>query len=877
MLIQLGENNKTEGLEESVMTQWIPNRDYSFKDTNDACVQLATSLLESYSLTRGCLRILGKKLQDQLVFGFFDVGTDIILQGESGRDVFMLCSGQIDVLVENQIVVEMPSPTLVGDKGIVSLNSQRAATIRISGDGPALVLKIPMESFIRDFQNKKIPDLSFSQEQGIFESVYEAVQQRLFEFIYLQKSLWEKVTNMSRQLNEQILAKQLDNKKNPGWSAEVWQVVQNHLKVKYNIAWPANIPINEKTLYAFLRRILDRKYSDTSKPDAITKKTLEWRSILSNISSRVLKSLPDKAKPIPPLDLELFNPNIYRMRITGLLNQLQNRYEKKNTEHEEGLKKQPTEAFFGKGDRSNEFNLSKYLDYFETYYQLKNSKRLMAQVAQKCALIAAECENSFNSSVVKMQNFIEQVKTRNLSLDETATESKSDPSVVQSWIATLARGIQHFQNTSNTVQGQSLGVISFNPKTVPNFNALLKSHKVKFTRDQISQAYTNLVNNLAFQSEYLTTEVLHRTFHLSAMERGDFIPEEEILKNFWFPLSDKVSLNVGGFQLANLKSCMLTGKQFLMSNVKKENKSNDEKYSISSEKETLFFVLPPDKIPWFVQNNPEPEVLVEEYLPLMQWFIDKCLEQFSYLVDCRDRVVNEWTEIRNSLIRSNKIELFEKKALKLPKDDLKRIISWLNRALNISLNPSEEIVSSQLSKKIYNAFLHSTKTENPGLSIEQCGNQAYTKWRNLLYDIVGQIPALNRIVKKIPGRASRPAFNILAKQLTPLLSPLMKDTWEKRNPITSGTPNLNLLAVLHPERHKNSHAVIQLFERIVQVFASNTEILIQEIKGHKDTLSQLYDQQSNADISTTTGSSQVDIIKESSLLLVTSLKNLSQS
>ena len=567
------------------------------------------------------------------------------------------------------------------------------------------------------------------------------------------------------------------------------------------------------------------------------------------------------------------------MRITGLLNQLQNRYEKKNIKHEEGLKKQPAEAFFGKGDRSNEFNLSKYLDYFEAYYQLKNSKRLMAQVAQKCALIAAECENSFNSSVVKMQNFVEQVKTRNLSLDETATESKTDPAVVQSWIATLARGIQHFQNTSNTVQGQTLGVISFNPKTVPNFLALLKSHKVKFTRDQISQAYTSLVNSLAFQSEYLTTEVLHRSFHLCAMDRGDTIPEEELLKNFWFPLTDKISLNVGGFQLTNLKSCMLTGRQFLMSggDGNGEKRSNEEKYTISSEKETLFFVLPPEKIPWIVQNKPEPEVLLEEYLPLMQWFIDKCLEQFSFLVSCRDRVVNEWTEIRNSLMRSNKIELFEKKALKLPKDDLKRIISWLNRTLNISLNPSEEIVSSQLSKKIYNAFLHSTKTEHPELSIEQCGNQAYTKWRNLLYEIVGQIPALNKIVKKIPGRASRPALNILAKQLTPLLSPLMKDTWEKRNPITSGAPSLNLLAVLHPEKHTNSFSVIQLFERIVQVFANNTEILIQEIKGHKDTLGQLYDQQSNADISTTTGTNQVDIIKVTSLLLVTSLKNLSKS
>ncbi len=860
------------------MTQWGSNQYYSFKETNIACVQLATSLLDSYSLTRGCLKMLGTKLLDQLMFGFFDSSSDIILQGESGRDIFLLCSGQIDVLVDGQVVVKMPSPTLVGDKGIVSMNSQRAATIRISGDDPALVMKIPMESFVRDFKNKKLPDVSFSQEQGIFENVFDAVQQRLFEFMYLQKSLWEKVTNMSQQLNEQVLAKQLDNQKDLGWSAEVWHIVQNHLMVKYNIAWPANIPINEKTFYAFLRRILDRKYGNTSKPEQLTQKTQEWRSILSNVSSRVLKSLPDKSKPIPPLDLELFNPNIYRMRISGLLNQLESRYKSDRVPVEgEEIKKQPAENFFGKGDRSNEFSLSNYLDYFEEYYQLKSSKRLMAQVAQKCALIAAECENSFNVSVVKMQNFIEQVKGKNLSLDDTAEASKIDPAVVQSWIATLTRGILHFQNTSNTVAAQTLGVIHFNPKTIPNFNALLRAHKVKFTREQINQTFNSLMKTTGFQAEYLTNAVLHQAFHLCAVERGDTIPEEEIVKNFWFPLTDNSSMNYGDYQVANLKSCMLVGKNFLKGVDQPEDENPSETYTITSEKETLFFALPIEKIPWFAEKNPEPQVLTESFLPLMQWFMDKCIEQFSYLVESRDRIVNEWSEIRNSIIRSKKIELFEKRALKLPKDDLKRIITWLNRTLNISLDPKTEIVSSQLSKKIYNTFLRLTKTENPALSVEQCGNQAYTKWRNLLYEIVDQIPALNRAITKLPGRASRPAFNILAKQLTPLLSPLMKDTWEKRNPITSGKPRLNLLSILLPEKHGGSSAVIQLFEQIIMVFANNTELLIQEIRSHKQTLSQLYEQQSKADVSAVQSGGQVDIRKESSLQLLTSLTNIAES
>lgn len=858
------------------MKQWAPNQLYSFSETNKSCLQLGISLLDSYSLTRGCLKMLGKKLQDQLRFGFFDVGFDIILQGESGRDIFLLCSGQIDVLVDNQVVVNMPSPALVGDKGIVSLNSQRAATIRIAGDEPALVIKIPMESFIRDFKNKQIPDVSFSQEQGIFENVFEAVQQRLFEFIYLQKTLWEKVANVSQQLNEQIMAKQLDNQKNPGWSGDIWQIVQNHLKVKYNIAWPENIPINEKTLYAFLRRILDRKYADTSKPNVAQQKTQEWRSILSNISGRVLKSLPDQSKPIPPLDLELFNPNIYRMRISGLLNQLENRYKKNRTAKDGEMKKQPPEAFFGKGERSNEFDLSSYLDYFEEYYQLKNSKRLMAQVAQKCALIAAEIENSFNASVVKMQNFIEEVRKRNLKLSETTTSSKIEPSMIQSWVATIARGIQHFQNTANTMQGQTLGVIHFNPKTIPTFTGLLKSHKVKFTRDQINQTFEQFMSTLGFQSEYLTPSMLHNLFHICSVERGDTIPETELLSHIWFPLTDGVSLNYDDYQVASLKACMMIGREFLKHKRPEEEESEKSgpTHTVTTEKDTLFLILPTDKLPWMIKKQPESEELIETFLPFMQWFTDKCLDQLVYFQNSRDRMIDEWTEIRNSLIRSSKIELFEKRALKLPKEDLNRIITWLNRTLNISLDPNTEIVSSQLSKKIYNAYLHATKMENPELSVEQCGNQAYTKWRNLLYEIVDQIPALNRIIPKFPGRATRPVMNILAKQLTPILSPIMKETWEKRNPLTSGTPSLNLLAVLHPDKHESTFAVIKLYEEVVRVFTANTEALIQEIKAHKQTLSQLYEQQSKSDVSTAQGSVQVDMRKESSLQLVASLASI---
>ncbi|MCP4751541.1 MAG: cyclic nucleotide-binding domain-containing protein [Proteobacteria bacterium] len=856
------------------MTSWETNRYYSFKGTNHECVRIATGLLNSYSLTKGCLKTLGKKLQQRLEFGFFDDGTEIIRQGESGRDVYLLCSGVIDVLVDEQVVVQMFSPTLVGDKGIVSMNSQRAATIRISGEGQALVIKIPMESFIRDFKDAALSDASFSQEESIFGNVFTSIQQRLFEYIFLQKSLWEQVTNTTRLLNQQIIAKHLDNQKDPGWNEETWRIAQNYLKNKFNLSWPANVAANVQTLTTFMRKYLDRKYSDTSNREVLNKKTQEWRDLLTNIGGRVLKSLADKEKPVSLLDLDLFNPNIYRMRLMGLQNQLEKRYAKQ-PKKQDAVKKQQSVVFYGKGERSNEFNLSQYLIYFDRFYNVKNPKRLLAQVAQKCALISAECENNFNVSVVKMQKFLEEVKSRNLTLDDGTADSQTDPSQMQSWITTLIRGVEHYRDTSQSVQAQTLGKIKFDPKTYPNFTNMLKSHRVKFTREQMSQAFANLINNLRFQSEFLSSEVLHDVFHLCAIERGDSIPEEEILKCYWIPVSDDIILKHNDYNYLMLQECTLFGGKLMRSKQNKNQGDPESVYELTSERPSVLFVLQPNKLPWMTNKNPLPQFMIEQYLPLMQWLIDETIEQFLYLMSCRDRIVKEWGEIRKGLIRSEKIAKFEKKALKLPKTDHYNIINWLNNSYAMGLDPAKPLTSNQISKKIYNFFLRSTTEANPELSVEQCGNQAYTKWRNLLYEVVGQIPALNKVVSNFPRKAVRPVLNILAKQLTPLLSPFMKDIWEKRNPLTSGAPNLNLLPVLHPDKHESCKVAVELFENIMTVFSKNTQQLFVEIEEHKDTLYQLNEQQANIDTSAGQGGDQVDIRKESAQQLVSLLQEIS--
>lgn len=856
------------------MMPWDLNRYYPFKATNKECIQIVISLLNSYPLTKGCLEILGNKLKDRLEFGFFEGNNDIIRQSESGRDVFLLCSGTIDVLVDNRVVVQMFSPSLVGDKGIVSLNSQRAATIRISAEEQALVVKIPMEDFIRDFKNTKIPDESFLQEKSIFENVFENVQKRLFEYIYLQKSLWEQVTNTCNILNQQIVAMQLDNKKDPGWTDDYWLVAQNFLKDQYNISWPHNVSVNVQTLHAATRNFLDRKYAKYSKPDLASRKNKEWRNILTNISNRVLQNIPEKQRPIPSLDLELFNPNIYRMRLINLQKQLEKRYATKK--HTEAVaKKNPPKLFFEKGERTNEFNLSRYLTYFNGSFDIKNPKRLLAQVAQKCALIAAECENNFNISAVKMQQFLEKVKSRNIKTNVTATDSAKDPSQVKSWITTLNRGIDHFRSTAKSIRAKELGLVHFDPNIHPLLIDILKTHRVKLTREQMSHAFTSLVNYVNFQSNLLSKEQLFQNFHLCIVGRGDTIPEKELKSNYWFPLSDDISFNHSGKKIANLKSCALIGYEAIGTQEDDPGKDSETAYDLTAPHESLLLVLPQSNCPWFQKDNPAPQAFIEQYLPFMQWLINKYFEQFLHLKSQRDNIVQEWMEIRNGIERSEKIALFEQKPLKIPKDDHFRIINWLSRSFGMKLDASDSIVSSQISKRIYNFFVQSTTTEHPDLSIEQKGNLAYTKWRNLLFELVDQIPALNKAISAHPGKAPRPVLNILTKQLTPLLSPLMKETWQKRNPITSGTPSLNILSIFHPEKHESCKAAIKLFKNVLDIFAKNVSHLIKELQFHNDLLAEFSKKRDYTDVSGGQSAVQIDIRKESIQQLIKILQNLS--
>lgn len=851
--------------------QWESNQYYSLKEADPMCLKIVVSLLKAYPLTKGCLDALGVQLQEKLEFGFFNIGKDIITEGKSGRDIFLLCTGKMDVLVNNQIVVKMESPSLVGEKGIISENSKRAATIRITDEDEALVVKIPMGSFLRDFNDKKIRDDQFTQVEKIYQNLFQGIQERLFDYIYLQKHLWEETNSTLELLNTQMLAKSLDNKKDPGWEPEIWSIVQRFLKIKLGFNWPASAPLNITNLRIGVLKFLDKKYASLEPAKSHMIKQREWRNFLLSVSERVLKSLPENKKIFPLPQLELFNPSIYKMRLIDLLRKLEKRFEKSKIEKE----KKSHNDFFGVGERSNEFNLINYLAIFYKNFQTKNPRRIQAQIAQKIASIAAECENQFNQSVVKMQNFIADVKKRNIATKSEATSHQINMEKINQLVSTLQRGMDIYRDNAATFFSGEIGRVKFDPNRYPTFSTFQVTLRSQPLRKQMHSSFFTILKAFNFQKNILTNESLQSLFHICLMEKKDYILPKEMYANYWFIFSDEAKLKHEDEPILDLKPGLKIGGDFWGVQQKKDVVESDSKVSVLSEDIGLVLILPIINLPWTSNQNPTNQVLVEEYLPLMQWLFDKQIEQFMFLKEIRDQCVQQWTELKKMLELSQKTNQFEQKSLRLPREEGFQISAWLKDNLGLNVDQNEALISNQLAKRIYNYVLRATSSDKPELSIEQCGNLAYTKWRNILFDIVGQISSLNKIVKALPENPPAPVFDRLVKKLTPVLSEIMADIWTKQNPILSGNPTLNILSVLHPDKHNSSEDIINLYQSIFRIVSEQSYELLLEVKQQKTFLESMKEKYSQLDTSAASDVNKIDMIHGLVTRLVTQLKKVS--
>lgn len=732
---------------------WEYNQYYKLTQAGPKAPALGESLLAAYPLTRSCLGVLGKRLVEAVQFGFFGAGQDIIVEGEKGRDLYLLCEGKVSVLVGGKQVVEMKGPALLGDKGIIESDSTRAATIKVAKGSVCLFLKIPMGLFIKDFK-AKVPDAQFGQEAAIFAAMFQTVQDRLFTYMAHQKALWEEANSLLNALNTKLIAKSLEAKKDLNWDAKAWGHVKRQINKLISFQWPDNLETNAQNLYAVLAKFLAIRTAPLKtrlKPEEynLARHRL-WQGWLEEIAKGVLKHLPKKALPIDIGEVELFNPKLFRVKLLTLLRSFEGKFEEKDEAQHRA------EDYFGKGQKINFLDLFGYLESFESSLQIPRPHWVQALLAQKTAQIAAKSENQFNASIVRMQSFLERVSTMSVDLSSSTSEKKADLGQINEQARQLMASYDAFVRKVEVPVGKRLGEIYYQPGEVPRGIDLVKSSGSPSVRQSIEQAYNFLTNTLGLSIPNLPAPVAANLFYVFRASPNDHMPPAELAQNYWFPVSSGIALKQGEKELFFLKPGVLLGGSAWGS------LSDDPQKALSvhtppkapqdpMDMSYTLICMPRQEIPWEKESFDASQI-TRQYTLILQWLTDKMLAFLGELMIERDQHYEKWSKAETVRDLEKRVQDFENRPNELSVSQAKALIQYLRETLAIKVGPAEGLVSASLAKQVYNQLLRRIKTENPQLTLDEVGNQAYTRFRLHLTEMVEIVRAHDPNAQALPER-----------------------------------------------------------------------------------------------------------------------------
>lgn len=862
--------------------QWAQNKYYSLSKAHADAMPVASALLHSYPLTASCLEILGDKLLKELEFGVFTTGNEIIRQGESGKDLFLLCNGLVDVMVNGQVVVQMEGPILLGDKAIVEPQSTRAATIRVSKGEDALFIKIPMGLFIRNFGDSSIPDKEFSQEVGIFCNVFLAIQQRLFNYIYLQKNLWASVNTTLNLLNTQIIAKSLDNKKDLGWGKEIWSIVKKFLLNQFKFNWPDKIPLNPSTFrdvfYQLIEKKFPRKAFKGKDADYMLKKHMLVRTWLMELSEEIIKTSPPDKLPFHIGDVELFNPRNYHMRMSKLLRSAEKKFPTRKMDSlvdEKEVEVPPISSFFGKGDRANEFELERYFASFKKTFAIKFPNRILAQLGQRSALVTAECENQFNVSVAKMQKFLDKAKSKSITPVTKQDTPEQVAQQLRKLVDFLLKGFAGYNRQARMMVDKQLGETAFIKGMVPVIDELIKCTGSRTTRLELEKAFQQVTAALVIKEGKPSSRFIKRNLFLVESNPDDIVPMKELKKHYWMPISEGISLMNDEGKIEVLKPGTLIGGKgwgkdeptegagknyFLKMPTRNNSHKMDQTY--------LLFVFPPEDFSWEVNKDPSLDVFEKEQQPVMQWLIDRLLEYIYALMQKRDHAFQKWFEIVQVVHLEKKVKDFENTHTPLNGKLFQNIRSLLHTAVDMNLEGNEAVYSDQLSKKIYNHILRKMGEDFPQMPVEDRSNKTYTKWRFILSEVVKNLEEFGLDNKDAGVYTPTPVFEVMSTELDYLVATYLGNPNNPYTRLSEQNPKFNFTGMMG-DASVTPRKKLMLFRLFISLFEKHTQKLAQEVYDTELRLSKIQDQRPQDE----SDAIKMEIVKEEVMKLSQIIKN----
>lgn len=728
------------------------NQYYKLEAIGTEAVSYAETLLKQYPLTKMFLGILGQSLMDQIQFGLFEPGSEIIRQGATGKDLFLICNHNTDVVVNTKRIMQLQAPVMVGDKGIIDKDSVRNATILISAGFDSLVVKIPLELFIRSFKTQNIKDSEFTQEKKIYFHLFLEVQERLFKYARIQKNLWEEINTSLHSLNTQLITGALHKEEDKNWGVAGWQVIQNFLKSAFGVSWPETVDKNIANLSGILQKILDRKlppekFKGTEQQYAF-KRQMVWKAWLNSLSELLVKELPHDKLPISIGEVELFNPHIYQMRVSHLLRSIERKFMLKKVKPKgERINPELLKAahFFGMKAKQHEFDLDRYTRAVNSQFVFKNPNRVMAQLTQQIAQLTATCENEFNDSVSKMQHFLEKIRNLTPSESEKQEATRIDERAVLSYVAAINQGFSAYNRRATGRPQPYVGEVRFNEMGSPNITQLIKSCGSEQVRNKVVEANAMLVDMLELADDNLGPAELVSLLHFCEAYPGDMISPLQLASHYWVAISPGIGIEKLGVPFSTLRPGTLIGGSSwdlqADDEIDSENAWNLSVPEKRSEEEQTFLVcaVPNARLPWVINSLPSEEEFNRNHLPALQWLIARHISHLSVIEQLRDFLFDRYARITEVVITEKKVRQFEHNKSIVSEEDFQKIQQLVLETLGMKLGQNPRASSELLSRQIYKWLIEQSKRDFPNLTTEEQGNKAYTLWRFIQSQIVKEV------------------------------------------------------------------------------------------------------------------------------------------
>lgn len=735
---------------------------------------LVKTLLKSFPLSKACVETLQERLFENLEYGFFSSQTKLISQGETGNDLFLICTHKVDIVVNGERVLQMPAPDLFGDKGLVAKSSTRSATVSISKGGNCFVLKLPIGMFIHDFKDSKIQDKAFSQEAQIFHKIFQIIQERLFKYIHLQKQVWEEVTTTLDLLNHQLISSFITGKKDQKWCLVVEQAIKDHFSHEFKYEWPNDIPLNNSAIHQVLSHILEKRFSNHGTSTAVLKQK-NWKKWVRNLTTVILKYLPKEQHPINIGDIEMFNPKNYQLGIQRYLVKIESQLKKKTgVDPTEDYSRLKFNNFFKSSIDANAFELRRYLEALVETFPIKTPNRIFANISQQVANITAQSENEFNRSISRMQHFLKKA----YQLVSPAEEKK----LPVSFLMNLKN--RYFPLISNAMKADKNNyenaICLLNRKKpidlceISTISSLIDSASSKTVRENLKQAFLQIISAFKLKIPRIKLDDLFSFFHVIEIPIQRQLSSQSLKNCFLIPLTDNLSVTDGIVQFPAFSPGTIVGNTFFEREDSRTGKTKEKWHFTCLKKSTkenyakrgivLLFKLP------IVETDSKTFVDVRKWEGgVVQWIIDQYLKQIHEKYLSCSQLHKKLVKIIAAEHLERQVQQFEKdrKPMEVYKYGL--LLDSVQDLTDIKLPFKETISPAIFSKQLYNAIVSKINAENPNLKLEERGNKAYTLWRYVQSKVVMELPLETSIGKDDLPSPKRVLLH-LKKELKNLLS-----------------------------------------------------------------------------------------------------------